>query len=148
MNEGWYAIANVNREYTLHFIVSKQDSTLCRRYVNVSKLGERISSTPIGCVECTNCVKALVNYLETGMTFTEAREQNMGSRYDRPHKKFRQITDKLSSKHSENQEGDWRNTVCPNCKTPVIFFNKSRKKEHYCTVCKNDVTLPSVVVAI
>lgn len=148
MKEGWHAIANVNREYTLHFVVSKDDSTLCRRYLNVTKLSERISTTVKDCIECTNCVKALINYLETGMTFTESRERGIGSRYDRSRKKFRQTIDRLSSKHSENQEGDWRNTVCPNCKTPVIFFNKSRKKEHYCTVCKNHVTLPSVVVAI
>jgi uncharacterized paraquat-inducible protein A len=40
----------------------------------------------------------------------------------------------------------WQFTICPNCKTHVMFLNLKHKQEHYCTVCKTNVILPMEAV--
>jgi hypothetical protein len=40
-------------------------------------------------------------------------------------------------KYHKNVKGFWDDTrVCPNCKSPIIFWNGKNAQEHYCTVCK------------
>ena len=45
-------------------------------------------------------------------------------------------------KNFYNEKGQWDDSqVCPNCKTPVIFFNHKKTGEHLCTICNTMVSL-------
>lgn len=56
---------------------------------------------------------------------------------------YRRRTKRAVSKikdHHKATVGGWDDTcVCPNCKAPVIFFNAKKTKEHFCTICKENV---------
>jgi len=149
MKDGWYAILNMRGEHTLHYVVEKIDASLCTRYKLISQLKDRISfGTFDESQKCTVCEKGLPIFLKSGFTPIELKERSLLAKIKKSHKNYEQKLANQSPLNKIDDKGDWRNTVCPECKTPVIFFNKSRKKEHYCTVCKKLVTLPSVVVAI
>ena len=63
--------------------------------------------------------------------------------------KFLHFVQKQSGKQTSIPEskGEWTETICPECGKPVGFWNKHKKQEHYCTICKKNVKLPQEVVA-
>lgn len=49
---------------------------------------------------------------------------------------------KLIIAAKSESEGFWDDSsVCPKCKTPVIFYNSQKNNDHFCTICKNMVVL-------
>ena len=48
-------------------------------------------------------------------------------------------------RYHRERVGFWDNSyTCPSCGTPVIFFSRSGKREHLCTICQNMVELQPV----
>ena len=41
----------------------------------------------------------------------------------------------------EKSLGSWVNTICPNCKTKVMYWDGKKRDEHYCTACEAVVTV-------
>jgi len=51
------------------------------------------------------------------------------------------VKDKIIKQYQE-RKGHWDSSkVCPECKTPVIFYNSGTKDEHHCTICDKMVVL-------
>jgi DNA-directed RNA polymerase subunit RPC12/RpoP len=84
--------------------------------------------------------------------FSSSKEQQFLSEYeitpDMPicqkcrKKRKKDIVNTIKEYHKE-QEGFWDTSYkCPNCKTAIMFYNKSKNPQHFCTVCKTTVELP------
>lgn len=130
---------------TLHLIPGEMDAALCeirfcRNFFIVYQKNSKIipSNKYVTSDEalrskdfCPRCIAKLISIIKN----------------DRIASFTRYLQSPNKPKNIPENKSAWTETTCPGCGKPVGFWNRHRKQEHFCTVCKKLVKLPKEAVA-
>ena len=135
MKEGWYAIEDLNKEVTLHFVAKNSSISICKLYLNLPALKSRISipDYPEEIVKCRKCEKIVPYHKKYGMNKTQLKES-------KTHPNIRKSFEKLypSKINPSNQSQYFVTAKCSEetCnETGLIaftFVKTFENKNHYC----------------
>jgi len=135
MDEGWYAIENLKKEATLHFVASNSSISICKSYPNLSMLKSRIyiPIDPDNIEKCKKCEKIIPYHKKYGMNMTELKERKV---HPNIKKSFEKLYPPKIKSVNQNQyfvpakcsEEGCNETGLIAYATPETF----EKKDHYC----------------